>query len=225
MRPNIICHMIASVDGRIDCHMVDHISGDEYYEAMDSFGYDCTIEGRETAERYYATGRFTPKVYTPVGEDCVCHAESGDSPLRVFFDTDGVLTYPDFDKRDGEQYLVVTSRKASAEYLEYLHDKGIAYIVCGEEKINLLKAVETLGTEFGVETAVVVGGGHINGAFLEANLIDEVSIQIAAGIDGRAGQTAVFDGIKTMDKVPTHLKLESVKQQGDTVWIRYTVNQ
>ena len=225
MRPNIICHMIASVDGRINCHMVDHISGDEYYEAMESFGYDCTIEGRETAERYYATGRFTPKTYTPVGEDCACHAEFEDGPLRVFFDTEGVLTYPDSGKKDGEQYLVVTSRKASTEYLEYLQDKGIAYMVCGDEKIDLLKAVETLGYEFGVETIVVVGGGHINGAFLEANLIDEVSIQIAAGIDGRAGQTDVFDGIKDAEKLPTKLKLESVKQQGETVWIRYTVNQ
>ena len=31
MKPYIICHMVASVDGRIDCSMVDKISGDEYY--------------------------------------------------------------------------------------------------------------------------------------------------------------------------------------------------
>ena len=31
--------------------MVDHISGDEYYEAMESFGYDCTIEGRESVKQ------------------------------------------------------------------------------------------------------------------------------------------------------------------------------
>ena len=30
MTPYVICHMMQSVDGRIDCDMVDKISGDEY---------------------------------------------------------------------------------------------------------------------------------------------------------------------------------------------------
>lgn len=35
MRPYIICHMIASVDGRIDCDMTEQIEGgNEYYEAL-----------------------------------------------------------------------------------------------------------------------------------------------------------------------------------------------
>ena len=29
MRPHIVCHMVASIDGRIDCAMVEKISGDE----------------------------------------------------------------------------------------------------------------------------------------------------------------------------------------------------
>ena len=34
MRPYIICHMVASIDGRIDCAMVDQICGDEYYTTL-----------------------------------------------------------------------------------------------------------------------------------------------------------------------------------------------
>ena len=33
-KPYIVCHMVQSIDGRIDCHMVDKISGDEYYETL-----------------------------------------------------------------------------------------------------------------------------------------------------------------------------------------------
>ena len=38
-RPYIVCHMMQSVDGRVDCDMVDKISGDEYYDALESL--DC----------------------------------------------------------------------------------------------------------------------------------------------------------------------------------------
>lgn len=55
--------------------------------------------------------------------------------------------------------------------------------------------MELLYEHFGVERLAIVGGGHICGGFLEAGLIDEVSIMVAPGIDGRQGQTAVFDGI------------------------------
>ena len=40
----------------------------------------------------------------------------------------------------------------------------------------------------------VVGGGHINMGFLAAGLLDEVSLLVGAGIDGRGGMAAVFDG-------------------------------
>lgn len=37
MKPYVICHMVASIDGRIDCSMVDKISGEEYYTALDNW--------------------------------------------------------------------------------------------------------------------------------------------------------------------------------------------
>ena len=85
-------------------------------------------------------------------------------------------------------------------------------------------AMELLHEHFGVERLAIVGGGHICGGFLEAGLIDEVSIMVAPGIDGRKGQTAVFDGISRMECNPYKLKLESVEQwETDIVWLRYKI--
>ena len=48
MKPYIICHMMASVDGRIDCAMTEQIdSSDAYYEALDQLQCPTTIEGRK----------------------------------------------------------------------------------------------------------------------------------------------------------------------------------
>lgn len=82
---------------------------------------------------------------------------------------------------------------------------------------------EVLRRDFGVERMAVVGGGHVNGAFLAAGLLDEVSVMIGPGIDGRAGMAAVFDGIDDPQRPATLLNLDSVQRLGDTVWLRYRV--
>ena len=59
--------------------------------------------------------------------------------------------------------------------------------------------------------------------FLEAGLLDEISILIGLGIDGRKGMPAVFDGFP-MEKTPTPLKLKEAKTyQNGAVWLRYLV--
>lgn len=77
--------------------------------------------------------------------------------------------------------------------------------------------MELLAGRFGVKLVVAVGGGHINGGLLEAGLIDEVSVMVAPGIDGRQGQTAVFDGLASSQAAPYRLKLENVEQVADGV--------
>ena len=83
--------------------------------------------------------------------------------------------------------------------------------------------MEILHDAFGVDRAAVVGGGRINAAFLSAGLLDEVSILIGAGIDGREVEPSAFDGLgKKSDVVP--LTLKSVKSfESGAVWIRYSV--
>ena len=70
----------------------------------------------------------------------------------------------------------------------------------------------------------IVGGPAINTAFLDAGLLDEVSILMGCGIDGRKDMPSVFDGRKMDCPLLTHLKLTHVEQFGsDAVWLRYEV--
>lgn len=46
--------MVASIDGRIDCSMVDKISGDEYFDALAKLNCPTLLEGRATMEHYSA---------------------------------------------------------------------------------------------------------------------------------------------------------------------------
>lgn len=54
MKPYIICHMMASIDGRIDCDMTERIGGNEYYEALEQLACDSDLSGRITAAMHIA---------------------------------------------------------------------------------------------------------------------------------------------------------------------------
>ena len=65
-------------------------------------------------------------------------------------------------------------------------------------------------------------GGQINGAFLGAGLVDELSLLIAPGIDARDDIPAVFDGISPATGKAFPLRLKSVeRRESDTLWVRY----
>lgn len=220
-RPYIVCHMVASIDGRIDCSMVDKISGDEYYETLEKLDCPTLLEGRVTMEHYNASKEpFVANDPTPFGKTSVYKAIDSDAYM-VAVDTRGKLKWPD-SEIDSVPLVCIVSEQVPQEYLEMLKSQGISYICIGREAIDLSRAMEILYEEFGVKRMAVLGGGHINGGFLTAGLIDEVSLLLAPGIDGRKGQTALFDGIEDMNRMPARLSLESVEHTGnDTLWIRY----
>jgi 2,5-diamino-6-(ribosylamino)-4(3H)-pyrimidinone 5'-phosphate reductase len=139
---------------------------------------------------------------------------------KVIIDTNGKLLWPDASGM-AKPYLIVTSEKVSKEYLDYLDGQNISWIACGKEHVDLARAVEILAEKFGVERMDIVGGPKINTAFLEAGLLDEISLLVGAGIDGRGGMPSVFDGL-AMEHDVTRLKLIDVKKfDSDAVQIRY----
>ena len=223
MKPYIVCHMMASIDGRIDCEMTERIGGDEYYDALEQLKCDSTLAGRVTMQMHCALPEpFAPQDATPAGEPSFHKAIEGASGYTVAIDSKGSLRWPS-NMVDGLPLLVITSEQAPKEYLETLRSQRISWITIGKERIHLAQAVDILNTQFGVKRLAIVGGGHINGAFLEAGLLDEVSVVVGAGIDGRAGMTAVFDGIEDKTYPTTILHLEHAGRIGEnSVWLRYS---
>lgn len=221
MRPYIICHMIASVDGRIDCDMTEQIEGgNEYYEALDALSCPSMLMGRVTMQMHYALpAPFVSSDPSPIGQEAF-HVACKASAYCVGVDTYGSLQWGE-NEFDGQALLVVTSELCPKCYHDRLTAQGISWIAAGRDGIDFARVMELLFSEFGVERLAVTGGGHINGAFLEAGLLDEVSFMLAPGIDGREGMAAVFDGIADKGRPATKLSLCSVQQMGETVWVRY----
>ena len=221
-KPYIICHMMSSIDGRIDCAMTAQIKGvDEYYKTLNSLNTQACLSGRVTAELEMALkGKYIPKNPEQINKECFSKKKDSEK-LDIVVDTNGVLLW-DEDSKYEKHHLIITSEKVTKEYLAYLDSKNISYVVCGKEKIDLKKAMEILHKEFKVKRLAVVGGPLINSAFLDEGLFDEISILIGLGIDGRKGMQGVFDGFNMDHPVIKNLKFKEVKSFDDgAVWIRY----
>lgn len=211
-KPYIVCHMMTSVDGRIDCTMTEHLPGvQEYYDTLDALDAPTRISGRVTAELEMALpGKFEAKTAEALGKEAFSKAADADG-YEIVVDTHGTLLWGE-SAEDERPLLILTSEQVSKEYLAYLNGKHISWIACGKEHVDLKRACEILAAEFDVKRSAAVGGGHINAGFLAAGLLDEVSILIGAGIDGRGGMQSVFDGLP-MERGVTPLKLTSVQQR------------
>ena len=222
MRPYIICHMMSLLDGRIDCDVTEQIEGgDEYYEALDLLDCPSTLMGRVTMQMHYALPEpFAAKDKSSIGDEQY-HAAIEAKGYIVAIDTMGKLRWPQ-NQFDGMPLLVITSEDCPKEYHDTLTRLHISWVATGKDGIDLPRAMEILCEEFGVRRLSVTGGGNINGAFLKAGLLDEVSMMWCPGIDGRKGMAAAFDGLDA-DIAPTKLQLMSVERMGETIWAKYKV--
>lgn len=222
-RPYIICHMMTSVDGRIDCAMTEQLPGvSEYYNTLDALNAPSRVSGRVTAQLEMALpGEFRAENAEPLGKTAFFKAAEADG-YEIVMDTRGTLLWQE-DAASERPLLIVTSEAVSSAYLRYLEENRISWIACGQETIDLPRVCGILAEQFGVKRMAVVGGGHINAGFLAAGLLDEVSVLVGAGIDGRGGMAAVFDGLPA-DRPVTPLKLSEVKPfASGAVWLRYAV--
>lgn len=223
MKPHIICHMVSSIDGKINADAFDSIANDNDYEATAAkLKGDAWICGRVTMQYFAQRKPFVSASRKPAGPQPVFVARRAKSHA-IAVDTRGTLNWRSGDL-DGEHLVCIVSEQVSDDYLADLRNKKISYIVAGRTTVDLPRAVALLRKHFGIRRLLLEGGGHINGGFLAAGLIDELSLLVVPGIDGRHDIPAVFDGMNPKKKKSTPLKLKSVERlKRGTLWLRYKI--
>jgi 2,5-diamino-6-(ribosylamino)-4(3H)-pyrimidinone 5'-phosphate reductase len=220
-RPHVICHMAPSIDGRIVTKrwkIIAKISA-EYERTAKTFGADAWMIGRISMEPYAGRARVPKrKSKQPIPRtDFIARRDAKSYALAL--DPSGKLTWKS-SSIDGEHVITVLTQKVSDDYLAFLRSKGVSYVFGGKNDVDLKRVLEKLRREFGIEKLLLEGGGGINGSFLEANLIDELSIVLAPIADGSVGTPTLFDA-DDRTGLPRYMKLLSCKKRGDLVWLRY----
>lgn len=124
---------------------------------------------------------------------------------------------------DGDHLITILAERVSDDYLAFLRSKGMSYLFGGRRSIDLARVLTKLRATFGIERLLLEGGGAINGSFLRAGLIDELSLLVAPVADGGIGTPTVFDA-KAGKGLARPLALRSVQRlKRGIVWLRYRV--
>jgi 2,5-diamino-6-(ribosylamino)-4(3H)-pyrimidinone 5'-phosphate reductase len=227
-RPRVICHMMASVDGRIvtDGWPLSKTERGEYERVHASYDAQGWLVGRVTMERHFAAGARTDAELArehagAPREDFVAPGEHQSFAFAV--DARGKLIW-ESGEIDGDHLVTILTERVSDDYLASLRERGVSYLLAGSgQGVDLPLALRKIGERLGVRMLMLEGGGGINGSMLRAGLIDEVSLLVAPVADGRAGTAALFD-LDGEGFTPRRLALEAVERRADNVlWLRYRV--
>ena len=121
--------------------------------------------------------------------------------------------------------VVLVARATPAAYLAYLRRERIAYLVAGQERVDLAEALLRLRETLGVTCVVSAAGGRLNGALLRAGLVDEIQVLMLPAIVGGRDTPSIFDGPGLLEgETPAKLRLLSAQAEPDgLLWLRYEV--
>jgi riboflavin biosynthesis pyrimidine reductase len=223
MKPYIVCQMMSSLDGRslTDGWNLDFAS-DLYETTAASFNADGWICGRVTMQEI-SHGKDYPKGLAPAPLPRSHHFAVRDAQqYAISIDPKGLVVW-NSNTALKSHVIEVVSEQVSDDFLAYLRSIGVSYVFGGKTDIDLGAVVETLARELGVKTLIVEGGSHVSGAFVNAGLVDEVSVLILPLVDGRSDHPSSFEIAMETWKAPAYLKLKSIEKiVHDTIWLRYT---
>lgn len=225
MKPYVICHMMSSLDGHSLTDGWDRAfkkdAGELYEKLAQTFEFDAWICGRVTmqeiahGEDYQRGLAKAPVARTPY------FAKRDAKTYAVAIDPDGKVAWQK-NEALGSHVVAALTEAVSEDYLAYLQSIEVSYFFAGKTEIDLQKVVTTLSEELGANRQIVEGGSHVSGSFVNAGLVDEVSVLILPLIDGRGDHPASFEVSKEAWKEPTHLTLSSAEvQDHGAVWLRY----
>lgn len=232
--PFVVCHMLASLDGKIDGAF---FGAAETAPALKAYGelrgfYHCqaTLYGTTTMLGGYADGRVSK---LPRGEK-ILPKEDWVNPkgqelgnFLVSIDPKGELAFSShiFEKkgRAAAHVIEALTYKAPPEYLFYLRRQGVSYLFAGKERLDCALLLRKLYEQFGVKKLMLAGGGVVNWSFLAEGLIDELSLVIAPVADGGTDAVSIFEQSAFLPRsgpAAFHL-LEAKPLDGDALWLRY----
>jgi riboflavin biosynthesis pyrimidine reductase len=221
--------MVASVDGRIvtDGWPLSAEGRRQYEQVHATYEPDAWMCGRVTMEQHFAAGARSDaevaRTYDgPPREDFVARGEH--TSFAIAFDPRGKLVWESGDA-GGDHVVAVLSERVADDYLTALREHGVSYLLAGRDDVDLAVALAKIGARLGVRTLMLEGGGGINGSFLRAGLIDEVSLLVAPVADGRVGTPTLFD-VAAEGVAPRRLALAHVERRADDMlWLRYRVER
>ena len=227
-RPYIICHMTTSIDGKVTGKFLETAEAvpaiEVYYEINRAYKADAFACGRVTME-----GSFTQDIEPDLAafenvqitrEDYIADEDS--TYFAVAFDRQGRLGWQGSSIKDEDpgydnaHIVEVVLEDVSDAYLAYLQSINVSYIFAGNGEMDLPLALGKLVKLFRIKKLLLEGGSIINGAFLKADVIDELSLVIAPVI-GSETDKSLFEPAR----LSSYYLADGKQYEASVLWLNY----
>lgn len=226
MKPYVVCHMVASIDGRIlhsRWRPQTREGGDLFERLHVRIGGDAWLVGRVTGQEFAKARGYDARAERAYPREPWL-ARRDAQAYGVVLDAQGKIAWGRSDI-GGDPIVVALTEQVSDAHLAGLRRDGVSYFFAGERDLDLTSALEFLNRELGVKRLLIEGGGGSNGAFLRAGLIDEISLAIVPAVDGAKGAPSIFDSTDAEAELRAPIEEMSLAScevlEGGAVWLRY----
>jgi len=226
MKPHVICHMAASIDGKTlhsRWRPTGLAAGNLFERLHDELNGDAWLIGRVTGQEF-AKGKVIYPGTTETFPRQPWFARRDAKAYGIVLDAHGKIAWGRSDI-GGDPIIVVLAEDVSDAHLAGLHREGVSYIFAGKSQIELALTLDILNRELGIKRLLLEGGGRTNGAFLRAGLVDEISLIVCPAVDGAAGAPSVFDSTEAESDHRAPIKAMTLESshvlEGGAMWLRY----
>ncbi|HEV2454225.1 MAG TPA: pyrimidine reductase, partial [Verrucomicrobiae bacterium] len=160
MRPYVICHMCATIDGKILGDRWGKLPGYEHESDLfettaASFGIGAWLVGTTTMDEFDAPGKKLPRAKATIPRrDYIANATAKN--LAIGADAKGVLRFQNNEVGGDHVVLLVTDR-VSNDYLAHLQSARVSYLFCGRKEVDLPVALRKLATAFKLRKLMLQG--------------------------------------------------------------------
>ena len=224
MLPWVILYNAVSLDGRITGFDADV---ELYYELASKLDVDAVLMGSNTVLTGFGVKPgenlseseevLKPRVNDPEDNRPLLVVPDSKGQIRIWSE---LLKMPYI--RD---ILVLCSRSTPTEYLNFLDERYINYLVVGYQQVDMENAFEELNTRFGVKKIRIDSGGILNGVLLREGLVDEMHLLVHPELVGSTTSNPIFQAPDLEGEYHTiKLKLDSMEKiKNDIIYLKYKV--
>ncbi|MFZ0443013.1 MAG: RibD family protein [Methanobacterium sp.] len=222
MLPKVIIYNYISLDGRINGFNVDT---ELYYKIPSHWSLDAVLMGVNTVLKSFNT---KSNDLHEEEDFKVREADENDTrPLLIVPDSRGRIRIWSrvFETGNFRDILVLCSRSTPQEYLDFLEERLIKYMVIGYEKVNLGTALEEINVQFGVKSLRVESGGKLNGLLLRDDLVDEVCVLIHPAMVGGTSPDSIYiaPDLKSAENALDLKLLKIEKLKNEIILLHYRI--
>ncbi|MGY1739401.1 MULTISPECIES: dihydrofolate reductase family protein [unclassified Blastococcus] len=122
------------------------------------------------------------------------------------------------DRLAVDSTILVTCAAADADRRAALAEAGVTVLVCGEDDVDLPRALDELAGR-GLEQVVCEGGPALFAAALAAGVVDELDLTLSPALVG--GETRLLPGALAE---PVRPRLSQVLEEDGVLFTRYTLD-